>query len=344
MMKPWERYPIAQLIKKGNRVVLGVTWLFVAGAVAYGVKTIFEPTLQGGRFVYTALYRDVASRAVLDDERLVLAVTTVITSTNNATQTFNVPADWNNSGNNVWCLGPGGNGGSGSSDGASVFVSGGGGGGAASANTANISLTPGGTAPFMLTLLNPSGGGADTSFNTSSVIAKAGEDGTNGDFTGPTVGVGGNGGLASGSTGTTKFNGGNGGGGENQGAGASTGGGGGGCGGTTAAGSNGSSGGAGGGGGAGGADNGGAGGAGSGTAFNGTHGAGGGGNGGTDTGSPAAQTGGNYGGGGGGGGCSAGGNGSGAIGKQGLIAVTNFPPSLIFANPYQKAMQTLLTR
>ena len=62
-------------------------------------------------------------------------------------ETYNVPVDWNNSANTVECIGAGG--GAGACNTTTLFICGGGGGGAY-ARSANVSLTPGGTATFQV--------------------------------------------------------------------------------------------------------------------------------------------------------------------------------------------------
>lgn len=106
-----------------------------------------------------------------------MATVVIITSTSASTQTFNVPADWNNSSNFVEAIGGGAGGGSNS-----VAFSAGGGGGAYTKAT-NVSLTPSGTTSFQIGLAATGGdgnggngtSGVDTWFvSTATVLAKAG--------------------------------------------------------------------------------------------------------------------------------------------------------------------------
>lgn len=122
-------------------------------------------------------------------------------------QTWNVPADWNSTNNQIACVGSGGIGG---------FQVGGGGGGAW-ASTTNVSLTPGGTATYAI------GASATTSTNSAAVgmVRETYFNGTAsssaslscsyGKFPASTAGgVGGAAGLSTGATTTSGGNGGTG--------------------------------------------------------------------------------------------------------------------------------------
>lgn len=134
----------------------------------------------------------------------------VLTTTGGAT--YNVPSDYVTSGSTIHCIAGGGSGGAGVSGGARTAS--GGGGGAYSASS-NIALTPGGTASYTVgtggtavsTAPKTNGNaGADTTFNTTTIVAKAGAGGIANDGGGSSAGA--SGGLASGGTGTVKFDGG----------------------------------------------------------------------------------------------------------------------------------------
>lgn len=121
---------------------------------------------------------------------------------------YSTPGDWNNSDNSIECIGAGGHG----ADGQDT-AGGGGGGGGAYAKIVNLTIA--GSISYSIA---SAGSQADTTFNSTSLVCDAGNNGV--------FSTGGTRGLASASTGTTKFDGGNGG----------TAGGGGGAGGTTGAG------------------------------------------------------------------------------------------------------------
>ena len=106
-----------------------------------------------------------------------------IVLTRDASTTWVVPSDWNNTNNSIECIGGGGGGGGGSTG---TLHGGGGGGGGEYRKAANVTLTPGGTVPFVIGQGGAGGAiglngssGTDTTFNASAVIAKAGEFGTN---------------------------------------------------------------------------------------------------------------------------------------------------------------------
>lgn len=246
------------------------------------------------------------------------AVVTFLTSGTS----YSTPVDWNNSDNSIECIGAGGNGGG--------LVAGGGGGGGGGAYAKIVNLTIAGSIAYSI-----AGGGsqADTTFNSTSLVCDAGNNGSSG--------TAGTGGTTAASTGSTEFAGGDG---------ASNAGGGGGAGGTTSAGSNASGGdggnagtASGGSGGAAGSSGGGFGGqGGDGTVWQlspARGGGGGGGGGGIGEGEPPdcladpgdGGAGGSYGGGGGGGGargyfaCNLS---NGGVGAQGIITVTYTPASV----------------
>lgn len=107
-------------------------------------------------------------------------MTVIILSTTSAlSQTWNVPADWNNSQNTIEMIGGGGAGSSGTES-----LGNNGGGGGAYATKSNVTLTPGGTTPFFIGVAAAGGTGAgasgsDTWFiSNSTVLAKAGTGGT----------------------------------------------------------------------------------------------------------------------------------------------------------------------
>lgn len=130
--------------------------------------------------------------------------TFLTTGAGSGNQTFNVPADWNNSNNQVACIGSGSTGG---------VVNSSGGGGGAYASSTNLTLTPGGTATYAIgasattTVATVTVGNArSTYFNgTSSSTASVSCDW--GRF--PTFNVTVPGGSTAYSIGTTKFAGGN---------------------------------------------------------------------------------------------------------------------------------------
>lgn len=125
------------------------------------------------------------------------AVVTFLTSGTS----YSTPVDWNNSDNSIECIGAGGNGGTNN-------FGGGGGGGGAYAKITNLTIA--GSIAYSIA----SGGSqADTTFNSTSLVCDAGNNGS-----GTT---GGTGGTTGASTGTTKFNGGSG---ENSGGGGGAGG------------------------------------------------------------------------------------------------------------------------
>lgn len=156
---------------------------------------------------------DLQTTSFLGTKTAYAQTTTFLTgSPGTGNQTWSVPADWNNSNNQVACIGSGGGGGK------DVNGAGSGGGGAY-ASTTNITLTPGGTAIYAI------GASATTSESTTSP-AMARETYFNGTASSsaslscswgkkagiPTLTVetsGGLGGAAGLSTGTTKFSGGN---------------------------------------------------------------------------------------------------------------------------------------
>lgn len=192
----------------------------------------------------------------------------------------------------IECWAGGGQGGFG------IITAGGGGGGGGAYSKGTLAVTATTAYPYVIGAAGTGGTsptanpGGDSSFNTSTVVAKGGAGGLVG--SGTTQGAGGAGGAAGSGTGTTKHSGGNGGGGASL---TVTGGGGGGGSGDTADGTAGVSG---GGGGAGGTS--------------------GGGNGGTGATTTVAATGGAQAGGGGGGGSST--QGTGGSGAQGMMRLT----------------------
>lgn len=117
--------------------------------------------------------------------RPLLAYTTFVYLTATGSNTWSVPADWDNGNNQVECLGAG------SANG--HF----GGGGGAYATKTNVTLTPGGSASYTIGAGNS---GTDTNF-ASAVIAKSASGSTGGQAASctPTAGAysGGNGGTAS---------------------------------------------------------------------------------------------------------------------------------------------------
>lgn len=140
------------------------------------------------------------------------AQTFLTTGAGTGNQTWNVPADWNNSVNQVACIGSGGGGGK--------NINGpGSGGGGAYASTTNITLTPGGTATYAIgasattsEASSTPGMSRETYFNGSASSTaslscawgkRAGNPATGSDL------IGGVGGAAAQSIGTTKFSGGN---------------------------------------------------------------------------------------------------------------------------------------
>lgn len=123
----------------------------------------------------------------------------------NAGTSWTVPADFNAANNTIEAIGGGGGG-----QGGVVGFGGDGGGGGAYAKITNFNPAGATSIPYVIGNggaggVSPSGGqaGQDTTFNVSSLVAKAGN---------PSIGgVGGLGGSAAASTGTVKFSGGNGG-------------------------------------------------------------------------------------------------------------------------------------
>lgn len=141
------------------------------------------------------------------------AATSFLTSSpGTGNQTFSVPVDWNNSNNQVACIGSGGTGGLGGS----TSVQGGGGGGGAYASTTNITLTPGGTAIYAIgasatsTAAGATAGSRETYFNgtASSTASLTCDWGRLGAIGGAGAGTGGS---TAYSIGITLFAGGNGG-------------------------------------------------------------------------------------------------------------------------------------
>jgi hypothetical protein len=116
-----------------------------------------------------------------------MALKTMILSTTGATQTLNVPSDWNSSSNNVHVIGAG--------------VHGGG----AYATIANLALTPSGTCAYRIAAgLTASGDAGDTWISNTGVAPTTPSEGALADGANGSTG-----GLASASVGTTKNNGGN---------------------------------------------------------------------------------------------------------------------------------------
>jgi len=137
--------------------------------------------------------------------RPLLAYTTFVYLTTTGTNSWPVPADWNNSDNQIECLGSGANGTAGGSG-----ASGNGGGGGAYATVSNVTLTPGGSASYTINV------GSDTNF-ASVCIAKSASGTTGGQAASctPSTGAfsGGNGGAGNGTAGSnTRRQGGSGGG------------------------------------------------------------------------------------------------------------------------------------
>jgi hypothetical protein len=97
------------------------------------------------------------------------AYTTFIYLTTTGSNSWPVPADWNNADNKIECIGGGGNGGAAGQSGTALSWSGGGGGGGAYATDTNVTLTPGGTASYSMNVA------ANTNF-ASLVIADAGNN------------------------------------------------------------------------------------------------------------------------------------------------------------------------
>lgn len=103
---------------------------------------------------------------------------------------WTVPADFNIAANTIEAIGPGGNGGQGFGSGGA----GGGGGGGAYTKLTNFNPAGATTIPYAI----PVPGGGDTTFNTSSLIAKQGGQGTDATIDGvPSGAAGGLGGAAS---------------------------------------------------------------------------------------------------------------------------------------------------
>lgn len=143
---------------------------------------------------------------------------TTLTTTGGGTN-YTVPADWNSSNNTIHAIGAGGSGGAARGGSGNPRNAAGGGGGAYAAQT-NVTLTPAASIPYVVgtagtaiaistNIATFGNAGTDSTFNTTTVVAKAGGGGEATVST--TDAAGGAGGLASASTGSTKFNGGTGG-------------------------------------------------------------------------------------------------------------------------------------
>lgn len=134
---------------------------------------------------------------------------TVVILTLAGSQNWTVPVDWNNSSNSIEVIGAGGNGGAGT-----IWNGGGGGGGGEYRKAVNVNLS--GSVPYFIAT---GGSGSDTTFNTNTVISKAGGNGQSpSGFVAPGA-AGGTGGTGA----AANFDGGNGAG-NNQGGGAGGGG------------------------------------------------------------------------------------------------------------------------
>lgn len=112
--------------------------------------------------------------------------TTLITATGSGT--YVTPSDWNATNNTVYCIGPGGNGGASITTTAHAHAAGGGGGGyRAQVNFSAAPLTSVsyyvGAAPIITTLtgstssFSPGAAGANTTWNSASMVARAGGGG-----------------------------------------------------------------------------------------------------------------------------------------------------------------------
>ncbi len=171
-----------------------ITALAASGPLAGIATTTYElvydkptKTLLGARVAENVNIRGVEKSNPL------YAYTTFIYLTATGSNSWAVPADWNNADNQIECIGGGASGSGGSTAFGGTAANGGGGG--AYATAFNVSLTPGGTASYTINA------GADTNF-ASVCIAKAGVGTTGGQAASctPSSGAfkGGNGGVGGG--------------------------------------------------------------------------------------------------------------------------------------------------